>query len=322
MAEIWIDYFEFKRKPGPKHVSLDRVLDSFKLGKFKEEINAARKAYVDGDIEKYNILKGRLIAVTFSGTFAPTRSAENIQSYSGYIVIDIDKCGENLQRYLFILREDKYVFAAWLSPSGDGIKFLIRTSLGAEAHKEVYAAAVEYYTDTYGIPVDTTGSDIPRLCYVSYDPNIHLNSEATLFDNRKQVLLIKTPPKEGRYEMSPAIHTDKQNQKNEVYKKELLKKIYRYLKKRGQSITNTYENWVRLAFAISNTFNYDFGFYWFIEFCKLDGAYFDEKESTRLINNSYESGVSNSTFGTIVYLAKQAGYDTSYNKGIKKKSYK
>lgn len=315
MKEIWIDFFRGKRIPGEKHVSVSRVLNSFRSGKFRNEIEEARKYYAEGDMESYNLLKGRLIAITFSGTFAPTRSAENIRSYSGLIVIDIDKCGENLQGHLSILYEDKYVFAVWISPSGDGIKFLIQTSLGVEAHKEVYAAAVEYYTETYAIPVDTTGSDVPRLCYVSYDPDIHVNSEAVLFDDRKQVSLnSKATQKKSGYEMNPTIHTDKLNQKNDLSKKELLKKIHHYLKKRGLSITDTYEKWVRLAFAISNTFNYDFGYKWYLELCKLDGGYFDENESVRLINRSYESAISSSTFGTILYLAEQAGYVPTFGK--------
>lgn len=320
MKEIWIDYFQDKRLPGKQRVRVDKVLDSFKSDKFKKEIENARKLYLIGDMETYNLVKGKLIAVTFSGTFAPTRSTANLQSYSGLIVMDLDKVRDNLQLYLSLLKTDRYVYAVWISPSGDGIKFLIYTSWGAEAHKEVYSAATEYYGNTYGIPIDTSGSDVSRLCYVSYDPNLHVNNNSIAFNERKQALLnFKKDSAGEKCERYIIVHSDKQHQKNANSKKESLKRIYNFLKKRGLSITTTYDNWVRLAFAVSNTFNYDFGYKWYIEFCKLDGAYFDEKESIKLINKSYESRISNSTFGTIVYLAEQVGYVPNFNKNSLKK---
>src|SRR5690606_981166 len=155
----------------------------------------------------------------------PNKSIGNIEAYCDLIVMDLDKEGDNLLRYISVLKADQYIYAAWISPSGDGIKFLIHTSCGVEAHKEVYLAAVEYYKNTYDIPIDTSGSDVSRLCYVSFDPNLYTNFEALTFNQREQVKLIKVEQSVVKSQADPVtIHLDKQYQKNDYSKKEQLKK--------------------------------------------------------------------------------------------------
>ena len=198
----------------------------------------------------------------------------------------------------------------WLSPSGNGIKFLIRTDLIASDHKAVYFSAVEYFEEKYKLKIDISGSDVSRLCYVSYDPNLFYNPSSVPYNNMLQFESLKKridQDKSIRYNQSN-INENKRARKNKNYDKENLKKIHYYLKKRGLSITNTHEDWVRVAFAISNTFNYDFGYKWYLEFCKLDGVGFDEIESIKLINRCYESNMTMSSFATIVFLAKEVGY--------------
>lgn len=311
MEQSLVNYFKGKRYPGKELVSIYSVLNAFKSNKFKQQIEEGRTFYMEGDHENYQVLKGSLAAITFSGSFFPVRSSSNIQNYSGYIILDIDHCGESLEVYKSLLKNDRYVHAIWISPSGDGLKFLIRTEMSVSNHKNTYRSVVKYFNELYNLDIDTSGSDLARLCYVSYDPDLFINQEAELYNDvlieeianeRKSLKGNQTLPE------NVVLHIDKKKLKNDSFDKERLRRIFHYLNKRGLSITSTYDEWVRCAFAISNSFNYDFGRKWFLTLAQLDGQLFDEYESIKLINKCYATGVGNSTFGTILYLAELRGY--------------
>src|SRR5207244_10836636 len=48
-------------------------------------------------------------------------------------------------------------------------------------YKHAWQAVAEYHKHQYGITWDASGKDISRLCYVSYDPNLHSNPGARPF---------------------------------------------------------------------------------------------------------------------------------------------
>ncbi len=313
MKESRINYFFYKDIPGPVEITVFSILNSFRTTKFKDQIELARSFYRTGNFEMYNLLKGNLMAVTFSGTFSPRRTLVNLVNYSGYIILDIDKAGDSLIFHKKCLEDNEFVHAVWLSPSGDGLKFLIKTSNDQVYHKLVYFSAVKYFQEKYGLKVDTSGSDIPRLCYVSYDPDIYINFDASYYDeileDEAKPIKNKTIGEKLKREFDLNVHLDKRNLKNNNFDKERLKSIYNYLNKRNLSITSSYNDWIRVAFAISNSFNFDFGYIWFIKLAQLDGEFYDEYESIKLILRCYNTGMSQSTFGTIQYLANQKGWE-------------
>ena len=84
--------------------------------------------------------------------------------------------------------------------------------------------------------------------------------------------------------------------------------IVTYLKKRRISITATYDRWVRVAFAIADTFTYDIGKNYYLDLCRLDGDDHDEDGSIRLLESCYHSTRGRITFGTIRHYAQEYGY--------------
>lgn len=312
MKESKINYFIGKKYPGKEEISVYSILKAFKTTKFKRDIELARSLYQNGDFEGYELVKGRLKAVTFSGTFYPTRSVELLRSYSGFIVVDIDNCGEKLEYFKENLKLDCFVHALWLSPSGNGLKFLVKTTRDATEHKSVYRSVALYFKENYELEVDTSGSDLARLCYVSFDSDLYLNQDAIPYNDMLEIKSAKLKDRKETYDLfNGVVHIDKKHIKNNSFDKLRVKKIYHFLKKRNLSITNTYEDWVRVAFAFSNSFNYDFGHKWFLDFARLDGSDFDEAESIKLIKKCYSIGVSNSSFGTIIYLSQQKGFQSN-----------
>ena len=91
--------------------------------------------------------------------------------------------------------------------------------------------------------------------------------------------------------------------------------IIRYLSRRGLSITSTYEDWYRVAYAIANTFTYDIGFKLYMRLCELDKGRFDRENSEKILLYCYENSKNQISFATIIYLAKLQGYGSSSQGG-------
>lgn len=76
---------------------------------------------------------------------------------------------------------DLYVSAAFLSPSGTGLKVLVRFSDSAQ-FLSCWQAAVEYFKRVHGLHADPARKDVMGLCFMSYDPNAYVaTGEAEAF---------------------------------------------------------------------------------------------------------------------------------------------
>jgi len=92
-------------------MTLEKALQRIKEGQQKSRVTQIRM----GDKKK----KQELPAVLFSGEFEE-RSDKALARHSGYIVLDFDHV--NVPQVKSTLASDQYVFAVWVSPSGDGLK--------------------------------------------------------------------------------------------------------------------------------------------------------------------------------------------------------
>ena len=119
-----------------------------------------------------------LPAVTFSGTFPKgKRKAQHLIRHSGYITIDVDSLtAEQISSLLAELAQMPHVVMAFISPSGKGIKVIVRVNpipTNDLEHKGAYQACLDFFedlADEYGFTIDTSGSDCSRLCYLAHDP--------------------------------------------------------------------------------------------------------------------------------------------------------
>lgn len=169
------------------------VLNDIKNGTYKDVVRNVRSVLNHSDKKIYQKAKAGLPAITFSGEFAPTiiekgknqgktshRSDAGLIEFSGIILYDLDNLTKaDLSLYSDKLRADPYVFAFFVSPSGAGLKVLFRTS---EPHATAWPAVNEYLANQYQLPIDPSGKDISRLCFVSYDPDLHLKQGSILID--------------------------------------------------------------------------------------------------------------------------------------------
>jgi hypothetical protein len=182
----------------PHYVSVDRMLERIKIGKSKVKVEAIRAAL---DKDKADLLKQNLPCVCFSGKFEK-RFDENLIEHSGFLVLDFDEVNYIDEKIVEIISLP-YVYAAWLSPRGNGIKALVKIADGNK-HREHFAALLEEFPligedgkqmfklskngDRRPLyEIDRSGVNPSRVCYESYDPNIYINKEAEAYTKIKIV---------------------------------------------------------------------------------------------------------------------------------------
>ena len=112
---------------------------------------------------------------TFSGMFQ-TRNDKALISHSGLLCIDFDHL-QSVDLLRKQLLQDEYFDTQMLfvSPSGDGLKWIISIDTKQSTHSNYFAAVANYILQTYGVEVDKSGRDISRACFLPYDPQAYIN---------------------------------------------------------------------------------------------------------------------------------------------------
>lgn len=158
----------------PSHQEASKVLRSFiSQRKHRATIENIRS---NPDKKERHKLKNKLPVVTFCGKFSDTSKGGFI-SHSGLMVLDFDE-GKDLPALRKRMQNWNCTYACFESPSGGGkFKALIRVE--EYPTEEEYKQVFKFFEQNYH--QDKSGSNINRLCYVSYDPNLYLNENAKVF---------------------------------------------------------------------------------------------------------------------------------------------
>jgi len=171
------------------------ILEAIRDGRWSDQINEYRQ---ETDKKERESLKKKFPGVTFSGTFNGSRKDSNIESYTGLLVIDIDKKDLNIgfDEALWCVIDTPFVWCAFKSPSG-GIKALAYSTMTADKHKWYFRGVEEYFVDNWGIQIDPSGKNPGRLCFISHDENMYLD-----FESKRAFDLETDAPKTNATELS------------------------------------------------------------------------------------------------------------------------
>jgi hypothetical protein len=166
-----------KETATPFFKDVDVILERIKEGKSKDLVKRIRS---EKRKPERNELKKALPAICFSGTFNKRTDASLIQ-HSGLICLDFD--GYEKQKSLLQdkenLSKNKYVYSVFISPSGNGLKVLVKIPADPENHTNYFNSLEKYFNSPY---FDKTSKNISRVCYESYDPQIHVNANSSIWD--------------------------------------------------------------------------------------------------------------------------------------------
>ncbi len=161
----------------PFHRGVMGILIRIKEGTSKDLVKRIRS---EKNKTERNELKKQLPAICFSGTFNK-RNDNALLEHSGLICLDFD--GYEKQKALLedkdMLTKNKFVFSAFVSPSGNGLKVLVKIPADAENHQNYFNSLEKYFNSVY---FDKTSKNISRVCYESYDPLIYINENSSVWD--------------------------------------------------------------------------------------------------------------------------------------------
>ncbi len=157
------------------HVILERIKDG--AASTKELV---KKIRLEKRKPERQELKKQLPAICFSGTFNK-RTDSSLIEHSGLICLDFD--GYAKQKELLqdkeSLSKNKYVFSVFISPSGNGLKVLVKIPADAENHTLYFNSLDKYFNSPY---FDKTSKNLSRVCYESYDPLLFINENSSVWD--------------------------------------------------------------------------------------------------------------------------------------------
>lgn len=141
-----------------------------------EKIQAIRDATTK---EERDRLKLSLYVVMWQGIF--TRKNNNgCVSLSSLVCIDLDhQTEDDMNRIRKAISEWQFVLAFFKSPSGDGLKVIVRTDNYSIAdYGNCYRQVEQFFVDKLGIKPDKLCEDLSHPCFISYDPDLYYNHYA------------------------------------------------------------------------------------------------------------------------------------------------
>ena len=173
-----------------EHKSLPVILEEIRTGKYRHAIVYLRKSLTEKKEEAYNKAKKSLPAFTPSGKFVGGRKLEFLAEYSNTIILDIDKLSkEELSKATHLANQTEFTYASFISPSGNGLKILVKIDTPKTEHKETFLLVQDHYEKSLNLEIDKSGKDITRLCFYSSDENLYLNENAKTFVTSSEVVM-------------------------------------------------------------------------------------------------------------------------------------
>lgn len=169
MSQITL-FKNIKETDSPIYVDTATALERIRTGgKHRQKVSSIRTGQTS--------LKKELPIALWSGKFTE-RKDSSIKEHSGLIVLDFDHIDVDGSKK--VLATDDYVYACWVSPSGEGLKALVKVS-NPESHRDHFRALQAYFDNQYGLEVDPSGINESRACFESYDPDIVIKDSSAVF---------------------------------------------------------------------------------------------------------------------------------------------
>ena len=168
---------DIKDTAQPFYRDVDIIIERIREGASQEIVRAIRS---EKDKEKRNQLKQSLPAICFSGKFTK-RNDSSLVNHSGLICLDFDNfpSEKEMLEEKENLTKDRYTYSVFVSPSGLGLKVLVKIPDEVDTHKQFFTSLQHHYNNDF---FDITCKNVSRVCYESYDPLIYINEQSSIFN--------------------------------------------------------------------------------------------------------------------------------------------
>ena len=163
----------------PYHETIEKVVKRIRDGSSAWTIEKIRS--IKDKKERDNLKIHNLPAILFAGVFSE-RNKAGLASHSGGMVIDFDDfpSKEVYSKMWKIITDNPHIITAFKSPSGNGIKAVVKIpECDSETHSRYFKKFEEEFNYEY---FDKSNSDVSRVCFESYDPDIYYNPNAKTYE--------------------------------------------------------------------------------------------------------------------------------------------
>jgi len=179
-----------------KEISMEEFFEEIRSDKHKAKIEEIRRLHAAGETDEANRLKGTLQGVVTAGLFHGRRIADCIREYTFQCTLDFDGVPAKQRAELrHKLENCPYTCLRYTSPR-QGEKIVVcgepvkipgewtqeqRVAFFRRYHKCMFGQLVILYEKLTGCKIDVSGSDLPRISYVSHDEQAFYDRDSVLF---------------------------------------------------------------------------------------------------------------------------------------------
>ncbi len=175
---ICVSFFKSLLDKSSEEITLDEIIERIRTG--DRYLNIIEKLRDANNIQNKEALKKKLPAITPSGCFGEQRKLDYLKSYSQIICLDFDKLID-LESMKAKIRKDRFCMAAMVSPSGNGLKIMVKVKGTINDHSNNYESLSNYFFEKYNISADRSCKDITRLMFLTYDPDLYNNKSSEIW---------------------------------------------------------------------------------------------------------------------------------------------
>jgi len=93
-----------------------------------------------------------------------------------------------LNKDLKVITQSEYTYCAFISPSGDGIKVIVKVPPSIDSHKGYFQTLMKHYDNPH---FDKATGNISRVCYESYDPSAYVNENSSVWDKIEEEEIVQ-----------------------------------------------------------------------------------------------------------------------------------
>ena len=279
--------------------------------------------------------KNALPSTTFAGIF-DYRANDKLSSYSALVVLDFDHLSAHGRKAAELRGEigkHPSCALAFVSPKADGVKAVFALDAAdlnlsdmdavQAFHGRAYEAVRADCEDKYGVPLDVSGKDLSRLCFLCHDAEAAYNSEPAPFavppepENAAQNGRTgEFPTTGGRTApgraLPPVPFASPANRTRAVAD---VGALCRWAAETGTDITAGYDDWYRIALALARAARRgelpeEFAGDAFHALSANHPAYSPAQCGRKFADALRDAGdrPNGVTLGTVFYVAKNCGY--------------
>jgi len=249
-----------------------------------------------------NFKKNSFDYACFSGTFSK-RNEAGLIAHSGLLCIDFDHITHKKELRELLPKDPKIsTVLLFTSPSGTGLKWIVKIDLNQGTHLQNFQAIEKYIFLQYQIKIDSSGKDVSRPCFLPYDPECYFNpAPDEKYFNIADLLTVETTAT-NKATTSPAPISKKSPGKQKT-----IDEIVKEIEARQIDLTPTQSDWIKAGFALAVGFG-EAGRGYFQRICRF-WQHYDPADCDKQYDICLRGKREGIKKGSFFWMAKNAGIE-------------